>query len=356
MAVRGRHQSRKGPTHNLPHTANRPPARRRSTQQRCPARPRGGGAAATQQRGARPEAGGRGRARATESRSLPKGRSSRSRDIRTGNAHVGGHAHREGRTARARPCINRSEHARAPVRVRAPRPPESPTCLSYTPQGAGAREPRDILHSGAAPRSLGPRGSGPPAPARRCVGWARCLRPVGSPHPCPHCSPHPATSSSPPPPPPLYPPAPPHRWGPRFRRRRSKIDRIFPSQLPGRHLTFNPHSQWVPNAPLAITEASDPARVEAASWPNLKGTLLPRLEAWPRAPDTARRAWSVGRSAPPSDAPPCWAEPGPEIGLELEPGLVGARSLLSGPTFSSHPRPPSVAQPHVGRGPVSCLR
>ena len=79
----------------------------------------------------------------------------------------------------------------------------------------------------------------------------------------------------------------------------------------------------MPKASLAIIGASNPARVKAASWPDLKGTLLPRREAERRAA-VAARAWGVGRSAPPSDAPPCGAEPGPEIGLALEPGQAGA--------------------------------
>lgn len=272
----------------------------------------------------------------------------RERARRRPRAPRGPHSARAPAYKQARPRARTNARSRAaPTRVPDLPPPPHKGRGRASPGTFSAPEPpRGLLGPAAEAR--------PPAPARRCVGWARCLRPAGSPHPCPHCSPHPATSS--PPPPPLYPPAPPHRSGPRFRRRRSKTDRIFPSQLPGRHLTFNPHSQWVPNAHLAITEASDPARVETASWPNLKGTLQPRREAWPPAAETASRARSVGRSAPPPDAPPCWAEPGPEIVLELEPGRVGAPSLLPGPTFCSVPGPPSVAQPHVGRGPVSCLR
>lgn len=91
-------------------------------------------------------------------------------------------------SARAPERINRPGRARPPARVRAPRPPESPSRPSPT-QGAEAREPRDVLGSGAAPRSPGPSGSGPPAPARRCVGWARCLRPA------PRCIPAPLESS-----------------------------------------------------------------------------------------------------------------------------------------------------------------
>lgn len=96
---------------------------------------------------------------------------------------------------------------------------------------------------------------------KRLRHWACCLPPGALLHPRPHQSPHPATS--PPPLPPLYPPAPLRRPGPRFCRRCSKTDRIFSSQLPGRHLTFNPPGQWELKAFLARIEAPDPARAAA---------------------------------------------------------------------------------------------
>lgn len=79
----------------------------------------------------------------------------------------------------------------------------------------------------------------------------------------------------------------------------------------------------MPKAFLAMIGASNPARTKAASWPDLKGTLLQRREAEPRAAVVAG-ARGVGRSVPPSDAPPCGAEPGPEIGVALEPGQAWA--------------------------------
>lgn len=172
-------------------------------------------------------------------------------------------ATRNGRTAQRARYRAKKKHAlaRAPLRALVPPRPPKPQARPSPTRGAEAREPRDVLRTEAAPRSPGPSGSGPPAPARRCVGWACCPRPTALLHSRPHQSPHPATS--PPPLPPLYPPAPLHRLGPRFCHRCSKTDRIFSSQLPGRHLTFNPHGQWEPNASLARVEASDPARATA---------------------------------------------------------------------------------------------
>lgn len=253
----GRHEG-KGPTLNLPHSASRSSARpptllsegafcAYSGQREQP----------NQQQGARHKTGGRGEARAPEA-VLAHGPQLRA----DGNAHVerlratgGPHSARvTARKKKTRSC------ARASARTRAPRPPKPQARPSPT-RGAEAREPRDVLRTEAAPRSPGPSGSGPPAPARRCVRWACCPRPTDLLHSRPHQSPHPATS--PPPLPPLYPPAPLHRPGPRFCRRCSKTDRIFSSQLPGRHLTFNPHGQWEPNTSLARVEASDPARAAA---------------------------------------------------------------------------------------------
>lgn len=72
----------------------------------------------------------------------------------------------------------------------------------------------------------------------------------------------------------------------------------------------------MPKASLAIIGASSPARVKAVSWPDLKGTLLPRRKAEPRAAVKAE-ARGVGRDAPPLDAPTFRAEPRPEICLGL---------------------------------------
>lgn len=197
--------------------------------------------------------GGRGEARAPEA-ALAHGPQLRA----NGNAHVERQRATGGpHSARVTAC---KKQARARARPAA-RPCAAPTGARARPSptgGAEAREPRAGLRSPAGPRSLGPSGGGPPAPARRCVEWACCPSATAWLRSRPYQSPHPATP--PPPLPPLYPPAPLHRPGPRFCRRCSKTDRIFSSQLPGRHLTFNPHNQWELSTPLARMEAVDPAR------------------------------------------------------------------------------------------------
>lgn len=143
--------------------ARQPPARHRSAQQGSPARPRGG--AATQQQGARPEARVRGRVRAPESRSSP--RAAAPGTELSGPRTRTSAATRTWRAAqRARPRAYKQAQPRASTSARSrAAPTRSPTHSSPT-RGAKAREPRDILRSGAAPRSPGPSGSGPPAPAR----------------------------------------------------------------------------------------------------------------------------------------------------------------------------------------------
>jgi hypothetical protein len=143
--------------------------------------------------------------------------------------------------------------------------------------------------------------------------------------------------------------------GARFCRRRSKTDRIFSSQLPGRHLTFNPHSQWVPNTSLAIIRVSDPARAAAACRPNLKETL----QIGEGGGISGFSGCSgkelipvVGRATQPTDAPSCRAKPGSGFVLAGELWQTGSQSMLPGPTFCRPLESPLVAQPHAGRGPT----
>ena len=83
----------------------------------------------------------------------------RERARRRTRAPRGPHSARAPVYKQARPRASTSARSRAaPTLV-----PDRPL---PTPQGAGAREPRGILRSGAAPRSPGPSGSGPPARPR----------------------------------------------------------------------------------------------------------------------------------------------------------------------------------------------
>lgn len=173
---------------------------------------------------------------------------------RAGSAHAGDPAHaRRERVARRTRVDTGPARPRAPERGRAPRPPAPGARGPPLPhRRAGAREPGDVLGAGDAPGGRGParrprprpppwgaaprgRGPSPPAPARALTRRRRRHR---------RATRRPRRAA----------------LRPRFRRPRCERDRLFCSQLPGRHLTFNPRSQWAPSAPLARLGAAALAR------------------------------------------------------------------------------------------------
>lgn len=239
-AVRGRHQRRKGPTRNLPHTASLPPAappRRRGVLCALAAAPPPNSRA----RDPNPGVADR-RAHASESRSCPRAAAPGTEISGPGTrTPAATRIERSARRARAPARINRPGRARVSRRVRAPRPPSlrpAPPPL----KGRGHASPETFSAPGPPRGLLGPAAAArPPPPAVVWGGPAVSgLQPRRIPSPTGsltrrrrrrrrrrRCTRRPRRTRS----------------GPRFCRRRSKTDRIFPSQLPGRHLTFNPHSQ-----------------------------------------------------------------------------------------------------------------
>lgn len=195
--------------------------------------------------------------------------------------------------------------ARAPARPRAPRPPKPQARPSPTAGRRHASRGTLSVPKPPARRSPRPSGSGPPAPARRCVGWACCPPQTHSlaafpPSPEPSPGDVTAAAASALPAGPASPPG----------------ASVLPPQLQDRQ-DFLLTAPWAPS----YIQPSRPMGAEGLSRENrsvgsresrhsdLKGTL--RAERETAGAD--RVPLVVGRRATPMGSPPC--------GAELRPGV-----------------------------------